>query len=127
MSRRIFVILVLAAGMVISASGPSRAQPAPDPYPVESLAHVLGELHYIAFACEGRGSQTWRQAMVELLEHEAPTRGGYRQRLIENFNTGFRRQERRRIRCGAESELERARLARQGRTLSEQLRRTYIE
>lgn len=125
MTRRLLVILAVLLAMALAA--PSRAQPALDPYPVESLAHVLGELHYIAFACEGRGSQSWRQAMVELLEHEAPTRGAYRQRLIENFNTGFRRQERRRMRCGAESELERARLARQGRTLSEQLRRSYIE
>jgi uncharacterized protein (TIGR02301 family) len=121
-------LIALAWLFSFAAFGPqSQAQPAPDPYPVESLAHVLGELHYIAFACEGRGSQSWRHAMVELLEHEAPTRGGYRQRLIDNFNAGFRRQERRRIRCGAESELERTRLARQGRTLSEQLRRSYIE
>ena len=127
MTSRSIAILILALGAAASVPAPGQAQPAADPYPVESLAHILGELHHIAFACEGRGSQTWRQAMVELLEHEAPTRGGYRQRLIENFNTGFRRQERRRVRCGAESELERARLARQGRTLSEQLRRTYIE
>lgn len=65
--------------------------------------------------------------MVELLAQEAPARGAYRERLIENFNTGFRRLERRRVRCGAESELERERLARQGRALSEQLRRNYLD
>ena len=125
MTRRVLFILLFAISL--TASPASGAQPASDPYPVESLTHVLGQLHYIAFACEGRGSQSWRQAMVELLEHEAPARGGHRQRLIEGFNAGFRRQEQRRVRCGAESELEETRLARRGRVLSEQLRRTYIE
>ena len=98
-----------------------------DPYPVESLAVVMGELHAIAFACEGRGSQTRRNAMLELLQHEAPTRGTYRDRLTQRFNEGFRARERRRVRCGAEAELERAALAERGQVLAEQLRRTYLE
>jgi uncharacterized protein (TIGR02301 family) len=121
--RRLFASLCLIFALATSAG----AQPVRDPYPVESLATVLGELHYLDFACQGRGSQTWRQAMVELLAHEAPARGAYRDRLIDNFNSGFRRLERRRPRCGAEFELERERLAREGRALSEQLRRTYLD
>ena len=105
----------------------AKAQDFRDPYPVESLASVLGQLHYLDFACNGRQSQTWRQAMVELLAQEAPARGAFRERLVENFNAGFRRLERRRVRCGAETELERERLARQGQALSEQLRRTYLD
>lgn len=121
--RPFFASLCLIFAFTASAD----AQPVRDPYPVESLATVLGELHYLDFACQGRGSQTWRQAMVELLAQEAPTRGAYGERLIDNFNNGFRRLERRRPRCGAESELERERLARTGRQLSEQLRRTYLD
>ncbi len=120
--RRLILILV-----VMLAGGSANAQSYADPYPVERLASVLGELHYLDFACQGRQAQTWRQTMVELLAQEAPTRGAYRERLIENFNGGFRRLERRRIRCGAETELERERLARQGRALSEQIRRTYLD
>ena len=98
-----------------------------DPYPVESLARIMGEMHYLAFACQGRETQTWRDAMLELLDYEAPTRGSYRQRLVDRFNEGFRVQERRRTRCGAEEEMTRQALAAEGQALSEQLRRTYLD
>lgn len=96
-------------------------------YPVEALAGVLGELHFIAYSCEGEDAQTWRQSMMELLELEAPTRGNFRDRLIENFNEGYRYHQRRRTRCGAEAEVERQRLALQGRALTETLTREYID
>ena len=119
--------LVISAVFALTAASPSHAQSYVDPYPVESLAEVIGGLHAIAFECEGRGSQTWRSAMLELLEHEAPSRGAYRDRLIARFNEGFRDWERRRVRCGAEAEIARTRLAERGQALSEQLRRTYLE
>jgi uncharacterized protein (TIGR02301 family) len=122
MMRSVLIFLVLC-----TAAAPARAQSYADPYPVESLAEVMGGLHAIAFECEGRGSQTWRAAMLELLEHEAPARGAYRDRLVQRFNEGFRDWERRRIRCGAEAEIARAGLAERGQALSEQLRRTYLE
>ena len=113
--------------LILLTAAPAQAQSYADPYPVESLAEVMGGLHAIAFECEGRGSQTWRSAMLELLEHEAPTRGAYRDRLVQRFNEGFRHWERRRVRCGAEAEVARAGLAERGRALSEQLRRTYLD
>lgn len=122
MLRAAVILLILC-----TAAAPARAQSFADPYPVESLAEVMGGLHAIAFECEGRGSQTWRAAMLELLEHEAPARGAYRDRLVQRFNEGFRDWERRRVRCGAEAEIARAGLAERGQALSEQLRRTYLE
>ena len=125
-------LLLLAFGLTLALAPLSEAQKlvrAPgyeDPYPVESLARVMGEMHYLDFACKGRQSQAWRDAMVELLDHEAPTRGGYRQRLVDRFNEGFRIQERREPRCGAEEEMVRQTLAIEGEALSEQLRRTYL-
>lgn len=120
------ITLALAALTLASAAQQERSRGA-DPYPVESLAVVMGELHAVAFRCEGSGSQTWRQAMMELLEHEAPTRGTYRDRLVRGFNDGFRFRDRQRFRCGAESELIERDLAERGRALSEQLRRTYLD
>ena len=121
--------LILAAALVLppAAQAQIRTPGYVDPYPVESLARVMGEMHYLAFACEGRDAQSWRDAMLELLDHEAPTRGAYRQRLIDRFNDGFRRLERQRPRCGAEAEMITQRLADEGQALSEQLRRTYLE
>lgn len=120
----------LAALALAAAPGSAVAQPAggvQDTYPVESLASVLGELHYIYFACEGREAQLWRETMLEMLEHEAPTRGSYRDRLIASFNEGFQTQQRRRTRCGAEAEMQERSLAARGRSLSEQLRREYLD
>lgn len=127
------VLLLLLA---LAFAAPASAQVEPDKevyrdavssYPVEALAGVMGELHYLSFSCEGEDAQDWRATMLEMLELEAPTRGSYRERLIENFNDGFRYHERRRTRCGAEAEVERQRLAMQGRALSETLRRGYID
>jgi len=120
------VRIVLISLCLLAAAAPGRAQSYADPYPVEGLAEVMGGLHAIAFACEGRGAQTWRTAMMELLEHEAPARGAYRDRLVARFNEGFRNWERRQVRCGAEAEVARADLAERGQALSEQLRRTYL-
>lgn len=125
--------LLLAFGLTLALAPLTEAQTIrrppgyEDPYPVASLARVMGEMHYLDFACKGRQSQTWRDAMVELLDHEAPTRGGYRQRLVDRFNEGFRIQERRSPRCGAEEEMVRQSLAIEGEALSEQLRRTYLQ
>ena len=123
--------LLLSTSLMLTAQlakpGDDDDGPYTEPYPVESLAEVMGSLHAIAFNCDARDSQTWRNTMLELLEHEAPTRGAYRERLIERFNRGFRSVDDRRVRCGAQAELAQARLAERGRALSEQLRRTYLE
>jgi len=121
--RALIACLCLAA----LAAAPASARQQSDPYPVESLARILGELHGLTFACEGRHAQTWRTAMTELLDQEAPTAGTYRARLIDRFNEGYRHQERLRLRCGAESEMARRQLAERGRAFSNQLRRNYLE
>lgn len=86
------------------------------------LAYTLGELHYLASACEGLDAQAWRQRMIELLAMEAPEAGRQRDRLIEGFNDGYRSQQRRRPRCGEEVDIERRALAHRGRDLSNMMR-----
>lgn len=95
-------------------------------YPLEQLAGVLGELHALAFLCQGSGAQAWRRRMEEMLTLEAPD-DARRQRMISRFNEGFRQHQQRRTRCGAESEMEAQRLALQGQALSETLRRNYAD
>ena len=91
------------------------------------LAYTLGELHYLAFACDGLESQDWRNRMLELLAMETPARGGDRDRLIEAFNDGYRVQQRYRPVCGPEVEAERRALAHRGRDLAEMMRATYFD
>lgn len=91
------------------------------------LAYTLGELHYLAYACEGDGAQQWRERMVELLAMEASDDRRRRDRLIESFNEGYRSQQRYRARCGAEADAERRALAHRGRDLSEMMRSAYFD
>lgn len=91
------------------------------------LAYTLGELHYLAFACDGTETQTWRDQMLQLLALEAETNGRRREELIENFNDGYRVQQRYRPVCGAQAEAERRALAYRGRDLSEMMRSAYFD
>jgi uncharacterized protein (TIGR02301 family) len=91
------------------------------------LAYTLGELHYLAFACEGLEAQEWRRQMIELLSMETPNQGRQRDRLIEAFNDGYRVQQRYRPVCGPEVDAERRALALRGRDLSEMMRASYFD
>ncbi|HAQ35102.1 MAG: TIGR02301 family protein [Maricaulis sp.] len=126
---------VLALILMLALAAPALAQNkpggGPDPIPVSpgvsrdrvlpELAYTLGELHYLAFACEGNHSQGWRTRMTELLDLEAPAAGYWRERMIDQFNNGFRDQQRYAMRCGAEAEAERRELASRGQRLSDAL------
>lgn len=83
------------------------------------LAYTLGQLHYLAYACEGDDTQEWRNRMIELLRLEAPLNGYRRERLIDAFNDGYQVEQRARIRCGAQAEAERRNLARRGAQMSQ--------
>lgn len=91
------------------------------------LAYTLGELHYLAFACDGTDQQVWRDQMIQLLALEAESDGRRRDRLIENFNDGYRVQQRYRPICGAQVDAERRALAHRGRDLAEMMRSAYFD
>lgn len=129
---RPLLILAVVLSATTSAHGQTYqsvqdpAAPVTRGYPVEELAGILGELHYLSFACGAENAQQWREVMLEMLDLEAPTRGAYRERLANSFNEGFRFHERRQTRCGAEAELAREQLASQGRALAESLENEYF-
>ena len=105
-----------------------RAQPDVDierilPY----LAYTLGELHYLAYACEGNDAQQWREQMVNLLAMGASDSRRRRDSLIESFNEGYRVQQRYRAVCGPQVDAERRALAHRGRDLSELMRSAYFD
>lgn len=91
------------------------------------LAYTLGELHYLDFACGGNDQQVWRDQMIQLLAMEAEDNNRRRDRLIENFNDGYRVQQRYRPVCGPQVETERRALAHRGRDLAEMMRSAYFD
>lgn len=126
--RILIPVLVSLALAAPAAAQKTRAEQEADaarilPY----LAYTLGELHYLAYACDGLDAQDWRNRMLELLAMETPDRGDQRDRLIEAFNDGYRVQQRYRPVCGPEVEAERRALAHRGRDLSEMMRAAYFD
>lgn len=91
------------------------------------LAYTLGELHYLSYACDGLDAQQWRQRMVQLMSMEAPDNGDLRDRMIDNFNEGYRVQQRFRPICGPEVDAERRALAHRGQDLSDMMREAYFD
>ncbi|WP_421792386.1 TIGR02301 family protein [Hyphobacterium sp.] len=103
---------------------PAHVQEEPEPFrdpgrTLPYLAYTLGQLHYLAFACEGEDNQQWRDQMIALLRLEAPVSGVRRSRLIEAFNDGYQVEQQTRTRCGAEAEAQRRQLAQRGAQMSQ--------
>ena len=88
---------------------------------LETLSTVLGRAHAIQILCKGRSDQYWRNYMQSLMEVEAPDNSPIRTQLIDNFNAGYSEYEARFGGCTAEASQTFESIAREGRTLSEQL------
>jgi uncharacterized protein (TIGR02301 family) len=85
---------------------------------VVELSRVLGGAHYIRVLCQGRGDQTWREAMTRLIDIEAPSAGAQRSAMVEAFNLGYRAEEERFPTCDAQAEAVETELKTKGRRLS---------
>ena len=90
------------------------------------LAWILGATHYLSVLCEGRNSQTWRDAMVELLELENP-HYRLRRNLVGEFNAGYQNQQRRFYSCDTVSKQQLQTISKQGRILSASLADPYLK
>lgn len=112
--------------LTIAIAAPAAAQPSPAPNrappshdaAVEQLATILGRSHYLRMLCAGSGDQTWRTAMLRMLDLEAPS-GPRRDALIQRFNDGFRMEEEAWPDCSAQTQTQARTLARDGKRLSD--------
>ena len=88
MLKRALLITVLA---LATLGTPAHAQSAAAPFEgdLQRLAEILGALHYLRGICGANEGQKWRNEMQALLDAEAPS-GDRRNRLVANFNRGYR-------------------------------------
>jgi uncharacterized protein (TIGR02301 family) len=89
MLKRALTIAVIALAI---AGAPARALeggPAPFDGDLMRLAEILGALHYLRTICGAKEGQKWRGEMQALLDAEAPS-GERHNRLVANFNRGYR-------------------------------------
>jgi uncharacterized protein (TIGR02301 family) len=83
--------VLIAASIVLAASGSARAEVAAAPFDgsLQRLAEILGALHYLRGICGANEGQKWRNEMQAIVDAEAPT-GERRTRIIASFNRGYR-------------------------------------
>ena len=82
-----FLLIVLAATAAHGQAAPGGR--APYETELQRLSEILGALHYLRDLCGAREGQVWRNEMQALVDAEAPS-GERRERLIANFNRGYR-------------------------------------
>jgi uncharacterized protein (TIGR02301 family) len=100
MFKRVLIIFVVA--FVVSGQAPRATETAPQsnppsiqggPAPFDNdmmrLSEILGALHYLRALCGANEGSKWRDQMQALLDAEAQT-GQRRNRMVANFNRGFR-------------------------------------
>ena len=105
MTRRTLSILAIGLAIFAPILAPTLAQaqrgaepqPAPaiqgGPAPFDAdlmrLSEILGALQYLRALCGANEGNKWRDQMTALLDAEAQS-GDRRNRLVANFNNGFR-------------------------------------
>jgi len=101
MLKRILTIVVI--GLVVSGQSPRtggtvpsdappraiQGGPAPFDGDLMRLAEILGALHYLRALCGANEGSKWRDQMQSLLDAEAQS-GDRHNRLVANFNRGYR-------------------------------------
>jgi uncharacterized protein (TIGR02301 family) len=98
---RLRILIILAIGLVTSAQAPRATEtppattpqiqggPAPFDADLMRLSEILGALQYLRALCGANEGQKWREQMQALLEAEAQS-GDRRNRMVANFNRGYR-------------------------------------
>jgi uncharacterized protein (TIGR02301 family) len=89
MFNRILTIAVVALAVTVSPARAIEGGPAPFDGELMRLAEILGALHYLRPLCGADEGNKWRDQMTALLDAEAQS-GDRRNRLVANFNNGYR-------------------------------------
>lgn len=89
MMKRLCVTLAM---FLLLAGTPARAvdgAAAPFDGDLQRLSEILGALHYLRELCGANEGPKWRNEMQALIDAEAPS-GERRQKIVANFNRGYR-------------------------------------
>jgi uncharacterized protein (TIGR02301 family) len=89
MLSRAVTIALVALSLAGSPSLAAEGAPAPYDGDLMRLAEILGALHYLRPLCGANEGTKWRDQMTALIDAEAPS-GDRRNRMVANFNNGYR-------------------------------------
>jgi uncharacterized protein (TIGR02301 family) len=86
-------LLTIVSIILALAGAPARAAEggvAPYDRDLQRLAEILGALHYMRALCGANEGAKWRNEMQALVEAETPGGSERRDKLVANFNRGYR-------------------------------------
>jgi uncharacterized protein (TIGR02301 family) len=89
MFKRTLAIAAIALTVTITPARAIETGAAPFDGELMRLAEILGALHYLRTLCGANEGNKWRDQMTALLDAEAQS-GARRNRLVANFNNGYR-------------------------------------
>jgi uncharacterized protein (TIGR02301 family) len=89
MFKRILTIAAVALTVAVTPVRAVESGAAPFDGELMRLAEILGALHYLRTLCGANEGNKWRDQMTALLDAEAQN-GPRRNRLVANFNNGYR-------------------------------------
>jgi uncharacterized protein (TIGR02301 family) len=88
------------------------------------LAEILGALHYLRTLCGANEGNKWRDQMTALMDAEAQS-GDRRNRLVANFNNGYRNFQRTYRTCTPAANLSVRRYLDEGAKISREITARY--
>ena len=89
MFKRTLAIAAIALTVTITPARAIETGAAPFDGELMRLAEILGALHYLRTLCGANEGNKWRDQMTALLDAEAQS-GARRNRLVANYNNGYR-------------------------------------
>jgi uncharacterized protein (TIGR02301 family) len=114
------IVLLLAATPARAVDGAT----APFDGDLQRLSEILGALHYLRELCGAHEGQKWRNEMQALIDAEAPT-GERRQKIVANFNRGYRGFQQTYRTCTPAAELAVRRYLEEGAKISREITARY--
>lgn len=116
LKSQIFCALLAVVMSTTLPSGPVMSQGRFGEAELLQLSNVLGGIHYLRSKCSRSEKQIWRERMQTLLKIEQPSIA-LEDKMVEEFNAAYKRQERKYSRCNRDAKDEAKRLAVEGQGL----------
>ena len=89
MLKRALTIALVALTVAATPVRAIEGGPAPFDSDLMRLAEILGALHYLRTLCGANEGNKWRDQMSALIDAETQS-GDRRNRMVANFNNGYR-------------------------------------
>ena len=124
MFARAAAVAVIALSLLGAPARAIEGGPSPFDADLMRLAEILGALHYLRPLCGANEGNKWRDQMSALIDAEAQS-GDRRNRMVANFNNGYRNFQRTYRTCTPAANLAVRRYLDEGAKISREITARY--